>query len=330
MKIFVVILNWNGKEFIFKCLDSVKKLEIGRASPKAMPAARNLKLEIVVVDNASTDGSVEQIKSEKLKMKNDKAKLKIIENNQNLGFAEGNNVGIRYALKNGADYVLILNPDTIVDENLILQLISASGGSAFGGKVARADSRIGILGPKIYFAPGFEFHKERYKPEERGKVIWYAGGRIDWNNVLSCHRGVDEIDRGQYDKVEETDFVSGCCMFVKKEVFEKIGLFDPKYFLYWEDSDFCQRAWMGGFRIVYVPGANVFHLDAGSSAVGGPLHDYYITRNRMLFGIKYASFRTKFALVRESIKLFFFGRPWQKIGIRDFYLWRFGKGSWKT
>lgn len=293
MKVFIIILNFNGKDFIFQCLESVKKLET------------------IVVDNASTDGSVGLVEQRY-------KEVKILRNKNNLGFAEGNNVGIRYALKNGADYVLILNSDTIVEENLVVQLI----------KVANLDPKIGILGPKIYFAPGFEFHKERYKPKEKGRVIWYAGGKIDWNNVLASHRGVDEVDKGQYEKTEETDFASGCCLFVKREVFEKIGLFDPKYFLYLEDNDFCQRARKADFRVVYVPKAKMYHLNAGSSRVGGPLHDYYLTRNRLLFGMRYAPYRARLALFKESLKLLIFGRKWQKVGIRDFYLRKFDKGSY--
>jgi GT2 family glycosyltransferase len=303
MKVFLIILNFNGKKFISNCLNSVNKLKV-----------ENFELKIIVVDNASADGSEKIIESLKTKIKN----LIFIQNKENLGFAEGNNVGIRYALEDGADYIMILNPDTLVDKNLLIQLI----------KVAESDKKIGILGPKIYFASGFEYHKERYKDSERGRVIFYAGGEIDWDNVLSKHRGVDEVDKGQYEKIEETDFVTGCAMMIKREVFEKIGFFDKNYFLYWEDSDFCQRAKKAGYKIVYVPLGLVWHLDAGSSKVGGSLHDYYLTRNRLLFGMKYASFRAKFALLRESIKILFFGRKWQKIGIRDFYLGKFSKGSY--
>lgn len=299
--VFIVILNFNGREFILRCLDSVKKLKTD-----------GYDLETLVVDNVSTDDSVELIKK-------NYPDLRLLVNKENLGFAEGNNVGIRYALENGGDFVLILNPDTIVDENLLVQLI----------KVAKSNSKIGIVGPKIYFAPGYEFHKARYKPEERGKVIWYAGGIVDWKNVLASHRGIDEVDQGQYNKIQQADFISGCAMMVKREVFKKIGLFDPKYFLYWEDNDFCQRARKAGFEIFYTPGAKMFHLNAGSSASGGPLQEYYITRNRLLFGMRYAPLRAKLALIKESLKLLMTGRKWQKIGVRDFYFGKFAKGSWK-
>jgi len=301
-KVAVVVLHYKEKDLTIKCLKSIDNLR------------KDFSLTKILVDNDSPEpiGGVEK------KFKN----IVVLKNSQNLGFAEGNNVGIRYALKNGADWVLILNNDTTMAPDLLIQLI----------KQGNLINQSGILGPKIYFAPGFEYHKNRYKSAQRGKVFWYAGGIIDWNNVYCSHRGVDEVDRGQYDPPaggEETDFVSGCAMLVKKEVFEKIGLFDPRYFLYLEDVDFCQRAKKAGFKIVYVPQGKVWHYNASSSEVGGGLHDYFITRNRLLFGMKYAPLRTKIALLKESFRIFFKGRHWQKIGVRDFYLKKFGKGSWK-
>ncbi|GAG55887.1 unnamed protein product, partial [marine sediment metagenome] len=160
-------------------------------------------------------------------------------------------------------------------------------------------------------------------------VIWYAGSRMDWENVLASHRGVDEVDIGRYQRMEETDFATGCCMLVKREVFEKIGLFDKKYFLYWEDNDFSQRAKKAGFKVYFAPEAVIWHKNAGSSKSGSFLHDYYLTRNRLLFAFKYASLRAKIALIKESIIKLFKGRKWEKKGIIDFYLGRFGKGGWK-
>ena len=299
-KVFAVILHYKGKEFTRQCLLSLNKVK-----------TKDFSLKTVAVDN----NSPEPIDDLKEKFFNEV----FIKNKKNLGFAEGNNVGIRYALKQGADYVILLNNDTQVSPEIIIQLI----------KAGEDDGQVGILGPKIYFSPGFEFHKERYEKSDRGKVIWYAGGIIDWRNVLASHRGVDEVDKGQYDKKIETDFISGCAMFVKREVFDKIGLLDKKYFLYLEDNDFCQRAKREGFKLVYVPKAKVWHANAGSSAVGGSLHDYYLARNRMLFGMRYAPSWTKMALIRESLRLLLAGRKWQKIGIRDFYLGRFGKGSYQ-
>lgn len=297
-KIAIVILHYGGQELTKGCLASAEKLK-----------TNNFSLQTVVVNN----NPQEDLDKLKRRFK----KIVFLETGENLGFAGGNNFGIKYALKNGADFVLILNNDTLLDDkDLLTQLVAVGNQSA-------------ILGPKIHFASGFEYHQERYTSSDLGKVIWYAGGIIDWQNILIAHRGVDELDQGQYDVSEETDFVSGCALFAGHRVFEKIGLFDERYFLYLEDLEFCQRAKSAGFKIRYVPQAKLWHKNAGSSSVGSPLHDYFITRNRLLFGLKYGRLRTKWALLRESLRLLVSGRPWQKIGVADFYLAKFGRGSWK-
>lgn len=300
-KVSIIILNFNGKDYILDCLKSVKEL-----------ITTNLELQLVIVDNASTDGSSELIK------KFASRSCKIIQNEKNLGYTGGNNVGIKYATENGSDYVMLLNSDTIVDKNLLISTI----------EVMEGDQAIGVLGTKIYFFPGKEYHQNRYEEKDRGKVFWYAGGKIDWQNLILTHRGVDEVDNGQYDKQIETDFITGCCLLTKREVLEKIGALDDRYYLYLEDADLSQRIKLAGYRLVYSPVAKLWHINAGSSSIGGNLHDYFITRNRMFFGIKYASLRTKAALLKQGIKLLLTGRSWQKIGIRDFFLGRFGKGSW--
>lgn len=297
-KVFVVVLHYKGKEFTQECLLSLRKIEAVNFSMK------------VVVDNNSPE-PIDDLKKEF-------KEVVFIKNRKNFGFAKGNNVGIRLALKKQADYILILNNDTTVDKNLLAELL----------RVVEKGRKIGVVAPKIYFAPGYEYHQTRYKPNQQGKVFWYAGGKIDWQNVLCSHRGVDEVDDGQYDKQIATDFVSGCAMLVRKEVFEKVGLFDRRYFLYLEDVEFCQRVYKAGFKIVYAPSAKIWHFNAGSSQVGGDLHDYFITRNRLLFGMKYAPWRTRFNLIQESIKLLLVGREWQKMAVKDYFFRKFGQGSW--
>lgn len=306
-KVFLLILNWNGWKMTLDCLKSLEPININ-----------GIDLEVVIVDNGSTDESIYKIK-ELTKLQINGLKLKIIENNTNLGFVEGNNVGIKYALENGADYVCLLNNDTRVDPEFLTELI----------KTAESNNKIGIAGGKIYFEKGFEFHKDKYKNEDLGKVIWYAGGIIDWKNVYAGHRGVDEVDNGQYDKVEETAYINGTSMLIKRKVFEKIGLLDKKYFMYFEDVDFSVRAKKAGFDLIYCPNSKIWHLISGSSGIGSGLNDYFITRNRMVFGMKYAPVRSKIALLKESLSLYKNGRPWQKMGARDFYLKKFGRGSWK-
>ncbi len=279
MKIATVILVYGESPHLSECLASLKSAE-----------SSGVDNQIIVIDNSK----------------------------DNVGFSGGNNKGIRQALAEGAEAVLILNDDTKVAKSVLTEMLEAL-----------KEKDVGIVAPKIYFYPGFEFHKDRYKPKERGKVIWYAGGLIDWNNCLGVHRGVDEVDRGQYEENGETEFATGCAVLIKREVLETIGLYDEKYFLYLEDLDFSVRARNAGYKIIYHPKAVVWHKNAQSGGFGSGLHDYFFTRNRLLFGLEHASFKTKFALIRESVKIFLTGNNWKRKGIVDFYLRKFGKGSWK-
>lgn len=301
MKVFISVINYNSRENTLACLESLGKVHVS-----------GFDLEIIVIDNASKEPFTLDTK--------DYPNLAIhfIKSEKNLGFAGGHNLGISYALKNDADYIIILNNDTYVKATFIDELLS----------VAKIDEKIAVISPKIYFAPGFEFHKDRYKKEDRGRVFWYAGGILDWNNLIGRHRGVDEVDHGQHDTDQETDFATGCCMLLRIDALKKAKLLDDRYFLYYEDSDLQERIKRLGYKVYYAPRSVIWHKNAGSSGgSGSALHDYYISRNRLLFGYLYAPLKTKFALLRESIKLILKGRKWQKIGVRDFYLGRFGKGS---
>lgn len=304
-KVFVVILNWNGWKDTVECLKSIYKLKV-----------KNFELFVVVVDNASTDDSVMQLK--KYNKKNKHKNLKIITCSNNLGYTGGNNVGISYAMKKKADFVMVLNNDTVVDPNLIIEFL----------KTARKYPKVGIISPKIYFAKGYEFHNNRYKNNELGKVIWSAGGEMDWDNVFGRNRGVDEVDQGQYDEVEEVEFATGTCMFLRAQTIKDIGKFDEKYFMYFEDVDLSQKALKNEWQIIYQPKALIWHKVGRSSAIGSNLNDYFITRNRLLFGLRYAPSRSFLALVRESIRLLATGRKWQKLGVFSYYLRNFGKGGW--
>lgn len=299
IKIFIVIVNFNGWKDTIECLKSIKQL-----------SAVSCQLTAVVVDNGSTDESIKQLKKQK--------DMTLLKNNTNTGFTGGNNLGIKYSLEQGADFVMLLNNDTIVKENLIQHLLDAT-----------KQENVGICTPKIYFYPEFEFHKNRYSQKEKGRVVWSAGGIVDWENVLASNRGVDDTDIGQYETPYASDFATGACMFVKAEVFEKVGLLDERYFLYLEDVEFSQRVKKAGYKIMFVPKAIVWHKVSQSSKIGGELNDYFITRNRLFFGMKHAPLRAKIALFRESIRLLNNGRNWQRKGALDFYLGKYGKGSWK-
>lgn len=299
MKIAIIVLNWNGVCDTVNCLSSINKLSKNQFTVKT-----------IVVDNASADDSVNRIRSVF-------PHIDIIKNKCNLGFAGGNNVGIRQALKYRADFIFIVNNDTILENKILLEIFQT-----------QQKYSASIISPKIYFSPGSEFHKNRYSKSELGKVIWYAGGKIDWNNIIGFHIGVDEVDRGQFNKVREVDYATGAAMFIKKDVFEKIGLLDEKYFLYYEDLDFCMRAKKSNMQIMFSPKAVIWHNNAGSSGSGSALQDYYITRNRLLFGLRFAPLKSKLALLKETMKIGFWGRDWQKKGVSDYFLGKFGKGSY--
>lgn len=294
-KVFVIIVNWNGKKDTQTCLSSLANIK-----------KRNMDFHVVVVDNGSVDDSVARIK-------NTYPWVTVIPTGKNLGFTGGNNVGITYALGHQADFVWLLNNDTFVDSNIL--------------DVLRAfrDPKVGICGSKIYFAPGHEFHHDRYTEREQGRVFWYAGGVVDWDNMYASHRGVDEVDLGQYNREEETQFVTGCSMMIRKNVFEKIGMLDDRYYLYLEDLDFCLRAKKAGFTLHYVPSSVLWHVNAGSSSrPGNPLQQYYQTRNRLLLGFRYAALRTKIALLREAIQFLFGGSAVQRKAVIDWFLGKFG------
>lgn len=301
-KVFLVILNYKGHQNTFDLLDSLKKIDQSK-----------FELHTVVVDNCPSDPIKIEISDFK------ELKLEVIFNEKNLGFSGGNNVGIKYALENGADYVVIQNNDTLVHKNYLEEMV----------RLAEEKELAGAIVPKIYFAKGFEFHNSKYDENDLGKVFWYAGGSVDWKNVLGKHRGVDEVDKGQYDEMVETELATGCCVLLTRKSLEKVGGYDDRYFLYYEDADLSKRLLVAEFKIYYCPKATIWHKNAQSTGgSGSDLQDYFISRNRMLFGTRFAGIRARTALMRESGRLILKGRKWQRRGILDFYLRRFGRGSY--
>lgn len=186
-------------------------------------------MHIIMVDNASADDSVDAVKREF-------PSVEVIPNETNLRFAGGNNIGIKHALERGSDYILLLNNDTTVDAEFLTELV----------KAADADPGIGMVGAKIYY----------YDDPKR---IWFAGGRIEWWKGWISHIGLREEDRGQYDTARAVDYITGCCLLVKRPVIEKIGNLDEQFFMYGEDVDWCLRVCKAGFRLVYEPKAKIWH-----------------------------------------------------------------------
>lgn len=240
-RVEIVVLNWNGGEDTLACLESSMKIDY--------PA-----FEVVVVDNGSTDGSAAAIRERF-------PGVTFIKNGENLGYAGGNNVGLRNALKRDFDYVLLLNNDTEVAPEFLRFLVEA----------AEADPAVGIVGPTIYY-------------HERPGVIWSAGGAINWKRGQTWMVGLNERDREQFGhQPRDVDFVTGCAMLVKKAVLEQIGLLDERFFAYYEETEWCVRAGRARFKIVHVPQAHIWHKISPSAQADSPVVHYYMTRNRLLF-----------------------------------------------
>ena len=260
-KVFILILNWNRKEDTCECLKSVRKIDYPN-------------YEVVVMDNGSEDNSVKTFKERF-------PEVTIIENNANLGFAEGNNRGISHALRMNADFILILNNDAIADTHILKRFIEASDNYPSAG----------IFGAKIYYL-------------NEPKKIWFAGGVWSPDIGQTSHEGMDQIDDGKtWEDVKEIDYACGCALFVKTEVIKKIGMLEQKYFLTWEETDFCYRARRAGFSCLFIPTALVWHKVSASfnGGVGGLLQQYFMSRNRFLWMERNLSLVDRFAVYPKII-----------------------------
>lgn len=289
--VYIIILNWNGWQDTVECVESCRSL--------TYPAFR-----ILIVDNGSTDGSEE-------KLRQAYPELEFIQTGANLGFAGGNNVGIKYALDQGAEYIWLLNNDTIVAPNALSELV----------KVVESDDRIGVVGSKLYYY-------------DEPRLIAFAGGFWTETPLYPKHRGVDEVDQGQYDSVEDVDFISGCSLLIKSTVIRDVGEMSPAFFLYWEDIDWNASVSKHGWRIVFVPTSSVWHKVSASTNSQPGLKICYSVRNRLLFlkrhrrGLLLSAFlRAVMICLRYALKgqtrtaMLYFK------GLKDFALGRFGQMS---
>ena len=215
-KVFVIILNYNGKNTLKECLTSVFKSDYPN-------------FEAVVIDNNSQDGSFEMAK-------NYFSKAHFIKNEKNLGFATGNNIGIRFALERMADYIFLLNNDAVIFKNTLSELVNTAQ--------KPESKKIGIFSPLIL--------------KDNSKDIWFAGGKINWLRMRAVHENEPRVSSFKF---QVTDYVTGCAMLIKKEVFKKIGLLNENFFLYYEDADFCWRAKKEGFKSAVVFGTGVKHYE---------------------------------------------------------------------
>lgn len=304
-KVAIIVLNWKTPQLTIDTVNSLLKV-----------THSGFQFHIYLVDNHSPDNSFIQFHHHF----DGHQQISILDTGANLGYVDGNNFGLKISLQESFDYSLVINSDVLVKPNFLSVLLN----------FLEQNPEYALVGPKIYFASGHEFHHQRYSKNDLGNVIWSAGGQIDWHNVYGSNRGIDEVDHGQFDQINPSvDYLSGCCLLIRNSVLEHTGLFDSRYFMYSEDADFSQKLIRQGVKIAYLPQSVIWHINSGSSG-RGPLHDYFLTRNRLLFGFRYASFRTKLALFKDSIRLLLFSPyVWQKYGVRDYYLGRLGKGNWK-
>ncbi len=236
--VYTVILNTNRRDDTLACLASLSKSTYSQ-------------IKVIVLDNSSTDGSVEAIRYAF-------PDAQIINLAENLGYAGNNNVGIEEAIKQGADWVLVLNEDTILDPDCLAELV----------KVGEGDPQIGIVGPMVYH------HNEP-------NVIQSAGGMLGkyWQ---SQHLGKNELDCGQFQLPHRVEWISGCAILVRKAAIEQAGMLDASFFIYWEETEWCIRVARNGWQIIHVPHAKIWHKGVQRDYQPKPSFTYYGTRNHLL------------------------------------------------
>lgn len=243
--VVILVLNWNRCDETIACLESVSRLTYPR-------------VVAVLIDNGSSDESARIIRERF-------PRVEVIETGQNLGYAGGNNVGISWALRRGADYVLILNNDTIVPPGALTELM----------RVASTDKAIGVVGPKVLCEPD--------------RHLLYSCGESQslWFNRRRIATGQPDPKFDQTPR--DVDYVVGCALLVSREFIERVGLMDEAFFAYYDEVDWCFRGRRFGYRIVCVPSAVVYHKGEASSGKGlNPITAYYRTRNWMYFMRKHA------------------------------------------
>lgn len=207
----------------------------------------------------------------------------------NKGYANGINIGLKKAIADGYNFFCVLNNDIYFKADFVNNCL-----------LSIKNYPKSIIGGKIYYAPGYEYHADKYIKSDLGKIIWYAGGEVDWDHSLTPHIGIDQVDSAKYSKPAEIDFVNGALMLFDKSVIEKIGFWDESYFLYFEDADFCVRAKKAGIKLYYEPSIIAWHkVSQSTDGSGSALQQEHQNKNRLKFGLKYAPLRTKIHLLKN-------------------------------
>lgn len=311
-RVSIIILNWNGCRDTVECLESLYRISYPN-------------YDVILVDNGSMNGSLEAIEkyaeglmtveSKFFEFSGDNKPIKVwectkdgaesgerpgkdllnmppngrllvIKNDKNYGFAEGNNIGIRYALRNlNPDYVLLLNNDTVVDTDFLRELVD----------VAESDLSIGFAGPKVFY----------YDFNSRDDVISVAGIDLLMNRGYYHRIGAGEVDLGQYDQVRIVDFVEGSCLLARSKALRDVGLLNSRYFAYWEETDLCVRGHEIGYKSAYVPKSRIWHKV--SSSAPSTMKTYYMTRNRLWFMRQHANKKEVISFLAYFFTCYLFG-----------------------
>jgi GT2 family glycosyltransferase len=239
----IIIVNWNGRDVLAECLDSIFRQAYKQ-------------VEVIVVDNHSTDDSLELLKKYK--------HVLVVRNDKNEGFARGNNVGVEHAK---GTYVLLLNNDAVLEEQTLSTLVD----------VMEKDSHVGAVQPKLYFAEG-----PYYKKNQINSV-----GSMFTSTGFLYHPGFAKADIGTFEKRRKVFSAYGACLLIRKSVIDLLGLFDEDYFAYFEETDFCLRVWLAGYTIYYIPEAVAYHKGGVTARkVGMDLVTFHSYKNRISCYIK--------------------------------------------
>jgi len=238
-RVFIIILNWNQLDLTLECIASLAGQDYENYTT-------------IVVDNGSTDGSPDVILD-------NYPKVVMLTLEENLGYSQGNNIGMRYALEHGADYLFLLNNDTTVAPDMLRLLVDAT----------EADPEIGMSGPTMYYF-------------DQPNRIAAAGSMIDRQRGTFRHLDDGKIESEPNGPVKEVDFIVSCGVLVKREVVDKIGLFDTRYFINGEDIDWGWKTQKAGYKVVYLPSARMWHKISATMGQASPSTTYYTTRNTLL------------------------------------------------
>lgn len=261
--VYIIVLNWNGWRDTVECVASVSKITYSN-------------YKTLIVDNGSTNDSV-KILSEKF------PNIEILQNGKNLGYAGGNNRGIERAIAEGAEYVFILNNDTVVDRDFLNPLV----------EIMEKDKQIGITGGTVYYY-------------DRPNVIHNMGGCVSLYTGNAHAFGLNTVDSGQFDSAKEIPQVCGAAMLIRTSVLRDIGSFNEKLFAYFDEPDICLRTRRAGYKITFTPGSKIYHKIGRDSSQDPTLCNFYGLRNRIWIERMYA---TKFQYFIFNLYFWFYLLP---------------------